>query len=40
MAHVERRNNLSKVSRDHLGGEEIRALHDVSLKIEGGEFSS
>src|ERR1041385_2501428 len=37
MALVELR-NVSKVY--HLGGEEIRALDDVSLDIEGGEFIS
>src|SRR6478609_5959859 len=37
MALVELR-NVSKIY--HLGGEEIRALDDVSLDIEGGEFIS
>jgi putative ABC transport system ATP-binding protein len=37
MALIELR-NVSKVY--HLGGEEIRALDDVSLDIEGGEFIS
>lgn len=37
MALVEIR-NVSKIY--HLGGEEIRALDDVSLDIEGGEFIS
>jgi putative ABC transport system ATP-binding protein len=37
MALVEVR-NVSKIY--HLGGEEIRALDDVSLDIEGGEFIS
>ncbi len=37
MALVEVR-NLSKIY--HLGGEEIRALDDVSAEIEGGEFIS
>ena len=37
MALIELR-NLSKVY--HLGGEEIRALDDVSLDIDGGEFIS
>ncbi|MEO5803036.1 MAG: ABC transporter ATP-binding protein, partial [Verrucomicrobiota bacterium] len=30
--------NVSKIY--HLGGEEIRALDDISLDIEGGEFIS
>src|SRR5690349_15282458 len=37
MALVELR-NVSKIY--HLGGEQIRALDDVSLDIEGGEFIS
>src|ERR1044072_1042378 len=37
MALVELR-NVSKIY--HLGGEEIRALDDVSLDINGGEFIS
>jgi putative ABC transport system ATP-binding protein len=37
MALIELR-NVSKIY--HLGGEEIRALDDVSLDIEGGEFIS
>src|SRR5688572_7986708 len=37
MALVELR-NVSKIY--HLGGEEIRALDDLSLDIEGGEFIS
>src|ERR1051325_8430313 len=37
MALVELR-NVSKIY--HLGGEEIRALDDVSLDIDGGEFIS
>lgn len=37
MALVELR-NISKIY--HLGGEEIRALDDVSLDIDAGEFSS
>ena len=37
MALVELR-NVSKIY--HLGGEEIRALDDVSLEIEEGEFIS
>src|SRR3989442_7123921 len=37
MALVEVR-NISKLY--HLGGEEIRALDDVSLDIDGGEFIS
>src|SRR5882672_10201140 len=37
MALVELR-NVSKIY--HLGGEEIRALDDISLDIEGGEFVS
>ncbi|HXJ55802.1 MAG TPA: ATP-binding cassette domain-containing protein, partial [Verrucomicrobiae bacterium] len=37
MALVELR-NVSKIY--HLGGEEIRALDDVSLDIEAGEFIS
>src|SRR5580765_5328386 len=37
MALIELR-NVSKIY--HLGGEEIRALDDVSLDIDGGEFIS
>src|SRR5438046_9828821 len=37
MALVELR-NVSKIY--HLGGEEIRALDDVSIDIQGGEFIS
>src|SRR5690349_21961373 len=37
MALVELR-NVSKIY--HLGGEQIRALDDVNLDIEGGEFIS
>ena len=37
MALIEVR-NVSKIY--HLGGEEIRALDDVSVDIDGGEFIS